>query len=79
MYVTTLASLVVIGIMVWRSKVFILYCDLVRPHDKRVMCIHGSEPLMLSHHSVKFGSDRHCGSRDIMFLRLYLSMIRLDE
>ena len=53
LYVTTLPSLVAIGIVV--VEMFLSH-DLARSRDSNVLWLYGSEPLILSHHSAKFGT-----------------------
>ena len=36
--------------------------------DQRVMRLYGREPLIASHHPVKFSGYTHFGSKDIIFL-----------
>ena len=59
-----------------RYKVFNLSHDLTRPRDWRIKRYHGWEPLIICYHPVKFGSSRHCVSRD-MFLNCHV--ISLDH
>ena len=37
------------------------------------MCLNGKEPLMVCHHSAKFGGHRHCDSEDILVLVCHFS------
>ena len=45
--------------------------NLTRPRYQRVKLLYGQKPSKLSYHPVKFGSQRHSGSRGIMFLVCY--------
>ena len=49
-------------------NIFSLSHDLARLRDHNFMRLCGWECLMVSHHAAKFGSHKHCGSGDIIFL-----------
>ena len=66
--VTTLSSLMAIGTELVEKNYFSLSWDLKRPHDLRATWLYGKKPLKLNHQASMSGSQRHCGSGDIVFL-----------
>ena len=69
-YVTTLTSLLVIGIVVVCNG-FSLSNDLTWPRDKMVMSQFGQEPIKASYHLAKFGGYSYSDSGVIVVLVCY--------
>ena len=64
--------------MVMMNISFILSRNFAGPCDERVMQLYRWEPLMVSHHSVKFDGHWHCGGGYTMVL-VYHMVLRASQ
>ena len=52
--------------------------DLARPCDQRVEKLYEWGPLMVTHHPAILGSDKHCGTGDVLKEFVSLTMVAME-